>query len=240
MKTQPQAHTKGCLSIYEDHSNAEAIYSKISNQWTLAIKQGDSLHKIGGKTKEEAEANAQRIVKAVNMHDDLIKHLADAIERMDRAKGAIQRETGNGYGMLDTTELKVLLNKTQEGEVESPVSNPVNAEDKVYDLTYLRETMGHKKPLIKEIIEVFLKQCPLDLESLMDAILRRNYSEIREMSHRMKSSTSIMGMITATSLLDKIECLAKEESGIENIHGLNSKVNLIFLRAFKQLKAEKI
>lgn len=37
-------------------------------------------HPIGGRTIEEAEANAQRIVKAVNMHNELINVIKALLE----------------------------------------------------------------------------------------------------------------------------------------------------------------
>lgn len=63
-------HTQGeKLSI-----SGEVFKTSEYGIYKLHIK--DSINKIRatvfGKTKEEAEANAKRIVKCVNMHDDLI------------------------------------------------------------------------------------------------------------------------------------------------------------------------
>lgn len=37
--------------------------------------------------------------------------LLEALKRMDSAKGSIQRETGLGYGILDTADLRETLEK---------------------------------------------------------------------------------------------------------------------------------
>lgn len=79
MKTQPQqpAHTKGELRT--THFDAVQIvgttHSGRDFQLSIIINGIGLVAMAYGKTKEEAEANAKRIVTAVNMHNELVEAL---------------------------------------------------------------------------------------------------------------------------------------------------------------------
>lgn len=65
-------------------------------QVNIIVDQWGGLCKVTGKTKEEAEANAQRIVKAVNMHDELV-------EALRKLRNAIYENKYAG-GVLDAAD----------------------------------------------------------------------------------------------------------------------------------------
>lgn len=88
MKTdnKPQ-HTQGEWKIEETSFEEINIYSGDINICTV-LRQGE--------LEQEGDANAQRIVKAVNMHDELVRDLTLAYKRMKR-----EEMTGN---LMDSIE----------------------------------------------------------------------------------------------------------------------------------------
>src|SRR5438270_13860416 len=78
----------------------------------------------------------------------------------------------------------------------------------VCNFHYLTETMGGKKHLIKDIMDVFLKQVPEELQHMNDAVKNSDYAVVKSVAHTMKSSVSIMGISALTPLLQEIENLA--------------------------------
>lgn len=67
---QPKAlHTKGELQI------ADVTFGKRKFKETIADKEQEIVAEVYGDSIEEAKIKAHRIVKCVNMHDDLIEEL---------------------------------------------------------------------------------------------------------------------------------------------------------------------
>ena len=116
---------------------------------------------------------------------------------------------------------------------------PLEFGKNVCDLKYLIEMMGFKKPLIKGIMDAFLKQVPEELECIHDAIEKRDYQIIRNFAHTMKSSVSIMGISTLTPILQEMEDLGASETNMEKIKELNEELNLICTQATQEIEKEK-
>jgi HPt (histidine-containing phosphotransfer) domain-containing protein len=119
-----------------------------------------------------------------------------------------------------------------------------NSPENVCDLKYLTDTMGGNRTLIKEIMEVFLKQIPEELHSINEAIEKRDYSTLKSFAHTMKSSVSIMGISALAPVLQEMESLSTgiTHSGdhqIERITDLNKKLDLLCQQALKEIKNHK-
>lgn len=110
----------------------------------------------------------------------------------------------------------------------------------ICNLNYLSELMGGKKDLIREIMDVFLKQIPEELQSINDGITKLDYLIIKKFSHTMRSSLSVMGITILTSVLQEMEDLATRGVDIEKIKKLNQKLNLICKQAIAEIEREKI
>src|ERR1035437_7753220 len=112
--------------------------------------------------------------------------------------------------------------------------------EKVSDLKYLTEMMGGKKHLIRGILDLFLTQVPEELNSINDAISKTDYAIIKNFSHTMKSSVSMLGISVLAPILQEMENLGANATDIEKIKVLNKEVNLICKRAFEEVEREKL
>ena len=112
--------------------------------------------------------------------------------------------------------------------------------ENICNLNYLTETMGGKKNLINEIMEVFLIQIPEELSCINEAIKQNDFAGIKKFAHTMKSSVSIMGITALTPVLQEMEDLGTKEQNIERIVTLNEKLNLFCNQAIEEINTEKV
>ncbi len=119
-----------------------------------------------------------------------------------------------------------------------------NSSENVCNLRYLSDTMGGKKHLIKEIMDVFLKQIPEELQAINEAIAKEDFTIIKSFAHTMKSSVSIMGISVLTPVLQEMEDLGGKQESPDNyrderIKELNQKLALICKKAMIEIEREK-
>lgn len=117
--------------------------------------------------------------------------------------------------------------------------NSIKDIEKVSNLSYIFETMGGKKHLVKKIIDAFLIQVPNELNSINSAVPKSNYAAIKRSAHSMKSSISIMGIAQLKPILEEMEILAGAENGIDEIKQLYNKLNTICRQAFEEIENDK-
>lgn len=127
----------------------------------------------------------------------------------------------------------------RNNESENSITQNNLAEENVCNLGYLIDAMGGKKNLIKEIIDIFLKQVPEELQSISDAIIKIDYPSIKGFAHTMKSSVSIMGISMLTPILQEMEDLGAAKGDMEKIKTLNHKLNLVCTQAMGEIEKEK-
>jgi len=132
-------------------------------------------------------------------------------------------------------------NDSYKNVIQSDIQriSPEDFEENVCDLLYLNETMGGKKPLIKDIIDAFLIQVPEELMVLNEAIFIEDYAVIKNIAHTMKSSVSIMGISILAPILHSIEEFGAMRTNIEKIRELNNTLNIICKRVILELEKEK-
>lgn len=111
--------------------------------------------------------------------------------------------------------------------------------ENVCNLEYLKEMTGGKKHLIKDIIDMFLSQVPEELKSINIAVKNADYVSIKNYTHSMKSTVSIMGISSLTAILREMEDFAKKASEIDKITELNIKLNSICKQAIEEIEIEK-
>lgn len=127
-----------------------------------------------------------------------------------------------------------------ENEFEGKDLPNTQLSEKACDFGYLIEMMSNKKKLILEIMDTFLLQVPKEIEDLNEAVAKSDFVTVKSIAHTMKSSVSIMGMISSIPILREIEILGVEANDIQKIEQLNNSLNIICKQAFSEVEMEKL
>jgi signal transduction histidine kinase/CheY-like chemotaxis protein/HPt (histidine-containing phosphotransfer) domain-containing protein len=125
-------------------------------------------------------------------------------------------------------------NKTQNNDQSA---NSINTENNsIISEEHLNTLSRGNKTFIKEIIDIFLEQNPIELKELESAINSKDYTSIRSISHKMKTSVGFIGISQLLPELNKIENLASNEGNINTIQAIFSHVKSICYQASIELK----
>lgn len=109
------------------------------------------------------------------------------------------------------------------------------ANESLVDLSYISELSGGNEEFEKEMIELFIKQSPIDMAILEKAIHDSNYTLIKALAHKLKSSFALMG-IKESELLGEMEMKALEKSDIYWFETHYSKLKTTFVNACRVLE----
>jgi PAS domain S-box-containing protein len=112
--------------------------------------------------------------------------------------------------------------------------------NKVVNLDFLIESIGSKKDVILEIIDVFLLQVPEDIQILNEAVTQIDYTRIKNYAHKMKSTTSLIGMHDVEVILVEMENLGANKKEIERIKILNKTLNELCKQAVDEMVQERL
>lgn len=82
----------------------------------------------------------------------------------------------------------------------------------------ISETLTHNMEMIKQFMELYKTQIPIDFNSLKTAIQQENQKEIASITHHIKPTMNYIGADALKSKLEEIEYLAKNNKGISAIH----------------------
>lgn len=93
---------------------------------------------------------------------------------------------------------------------------------------------GNKK-FKKEVIEIFVEQCPKEIKELEFAITHKNYETIRSTSHKMKTSVGFIGLTQLLPELTKLEDLSNQRHEIEAIKIVFEEIKKISHQAIQEL-----
>lgn len=120
----------------------------------------------------------------------------------------------------------------------SKFTKDLEIKSELSDLSYLSRIMNGKKHLIYGMLDFFLKNFPMEIQSINLAITAKDYTKIESIAHTMQSSVSIVGISTLTPILKEIEELAINQV-IDKIKVLKRKLNLIANQSIKELENKK-
>lgn len=106
---------------------------------------------------------------------------------------------------------------------------------KVVDLSYLNESLSGDLEMLKQMIQLFLDQSPEKIELLNTSVSEKNFEVIKETSHFLKSTFSIMGIHSKDELAE-IELLSSQQKEYTTIVALNKKVMGNFKESLTEYK----
>lgn len=85
------------------------------------------------------------------------------------------------------------------------------------DLTYLMDLSNGNKQLIREILELFIKQTPADMELLSTHIDQKDWEKAFKQAHHIKPTLAYVGANQLRQELQEIEDAAKHQQHLDSI-----------------------
>ena len=91
---------------------------------------------------------------------------------------------------------------------------------KLLNLTYLKEVVENNESSVRSIIDLFVKQMPEEILLIEKAIEEQDYNAIKGVSHKLKSSVTILGVEELLKVLNALEENAAEQKDLSEIQEL--------------------
>ena len=92
--------------------------------------------------------------------------------------------------------------------------------DKQYNLDYLNSISGGDQDFIKDMLETFVTNVPLELNKIKELVASENWHKAGEDAHRFASSLLYLGLDELRTIATKIEDFGIEKINIDQIPGL--------------------
>jgi PAS domain S-box-containing protein len=118
--------------------------------------------------------------------------------------------------ILNSLQLSPVLEKKEESMNMEHENKPISVK---IDLAYLNEFSGGDQAFIKEIIETFLQEAPLNIARLSEGLRREDWGTVHRMAHQLKPNFMMLGMSAQQEAALSIEKMAKtnpQKSEIES------------------------
>lgn len=139
---------------------------------------------------------------------------------------------------------KIVKNLNHNFQIENKKNNShlninnCNISKKVVNLDYLTELSNGSRCFINEMIHLFLLENPKEIQLLEKSIHEKKYESIKQISHKLKSSISFVGLNKIIGKeLKEIETLAENNSKMREIEERFSKVREVCRRAVLELNS---
>jgi CheY-like chemotaxis protein len=137
---------------------------------------------------------------------------------------------------VEEKELLRLLHKYLDLEVKA------NAEvTTLINFKQIQGITGNNKELMNVMLQKAMEAIPAELEQLHQAILSKNYKEVKELSHTMCSTLGLMGApVEAMEMAKKMQSVADSEmneSLLQQFYNLNSIVEELIIQIRNYLAA---
>ncbi|HLG02114.1 MAG TPA: PAS domain S-box protein, partial [Bacteroidia bacterium] len=113
-------------------------------------------------------------------------------------------------------------------------------ESKIVNLAFLVKSMKGRKDLIRDTMDIFMKQMPEELVVINNAVGQADYSTLHKIAHRMRSTVSIMGISEMEKILGEMEKLSEAQKDPERIRVLHDELNQLSKQALHEIKIEKL
>jgi HPt (histidine-containing phosphotransfer) domain-containing protein len=112
------------------------------------------------------------------------------------------------------------------------------ADDRVIDLTYLKEISMGDKDMIVEMINVFLEEYDDALDDMDQLHDRENWEKLRARAHKFKPNLAYMGISVGTKRIEELEQHAKKNNAELAIESKLTALKSICDRASQELRQE--
>jgi len=115
-----------------------------------------------------------------------------------------------------------------------------NVPKQLLNLDFLIRSMRGRKEVIRETMEMTLRQLPEDMQMINEGFDKADMDTVRRFAHRMRSTVSLLGMAGLESLLGELEMLAMKENGEEQARKLHEPLSALYRQAIEEIETEKL
>jgi dihydrodipicolinate synthase/N-acetylneuraminate lyase len=110
--------------------------------------------------------------------------------------------------------------------------------DRIYSTDKILVYVGNDEKQVAEMMELFLRTIPLEMQKLENEIICGNWKKASEISHRIKPSMEILQITNASDEFVELHAKLHQEIDIETIEPLYQKVKLHAFKAIAQIKED--
>lgn len=110
------------------------------------------------------------------------------------------------------------------------------SEEKIIDLSYLKEISNGSNDFMLELIDMFFEQIPEYQNLLEELYNKKEWVNLGKTAHKAKSSIIMMGLYDLGKELKWLEENAKEETNIDTFKEIIAKFVCYSNQAIKELK----
>ncbi len=143
----------------------------------------------------------------------------------------------DGY-LLKPLRTAAFLTEMQPFLLENEAKMPVLAaaeNEKILNLGYLIDLSKGKKTFVREMLDLFGRQAPKELEALRRAVEARDFEKIRTLAHNLKSTAAYVGVTPeGLAVLEKMERLGSEKDRAKPLRTAFLEVEKLIEKAKKE------
>jgi HPt (histidine-containing phosphotransfer) domain-containing protein len=114
-----------------------------------------------------------------------------------------------------------------------------NKNNEPLDLSYLREMSGDSSDFMIEMLDAFLKQTPIYMTDLENAIIAEDWKATSECAHKIKPTFYYIGREDAKEHMQVMEHNARALIDVERIPAAFAETKVFVERLYEQLEEAK-
>ncbi|MEN7551223.1 Hpt domain-containing protein [Rapidithrix thailandica] len=120
------------------------------------------------------------------------------------------------------------------------ILNPMQSTQKgLTDFTYLLTLADGDPDFLKEMMGLFLKRVPGNLDELQLATEYSEWEEVYKLTHSLKSSVNFMGIYSIKELVLEVEHMAQERRECEKIPGMVNRIVTVCKQVVEEIRLKK-
>lgn len=111
-------------------------------------------------------------------------------------------------------------------------------EEKVTDLSQIKEIAGDNPEFLKEIFEIFVTQTPEYIEALQKGLNTKDFELMRNTAHKMYTSLGTLGIRSLISTVKGLENDCQNKTGFEEMPSKIALITTTCNKAIAELEEE--
>ena len=112
-------------------------------------------------------------------------------------------------------------------------------EQQIVNLDYINAIGQNNDEFLLKMINTFLKECPLVISELEEAVLNENWEASSKLAHRFVTSVRFMGMADIALKLKELENNTKQGINLEDSINLFIPIKQACIQAIEELETQK-